>query len=81
MDVKNFKSRLKEFSKIQDRSEQLFFLNEAKKTFKTLPQKEQEQILKDEKEYREMLMKETELFLNEKDSYELPETLKSLIQL
>jgi hypothetical protein len=81
MNGTSFKSRLKEFSKIQDVSEQLVFLNKAKKTFKALPKQQQEQMLKEEQEYCQLLMKETEVFLSQKDNSEMSETLKSLIQL
>lgn len=81
MDVTNFKFNLKEYSKIEDRAERLFFLRDLEKSLKALPKQQQQQLLKEREEYAMQLMDETAKYLADETAYEMPEKLEKLIQL
>ncbi len=81
MDVTNFKFNLKEYSKIEDRAERLFFLRDLEKSLKALPKQQQQQLLKEREEYAMQLIDETAKYLADETAYEMPEKLEKLIQL
>ena len=80
MDATNFKSNIKELSKIEDSAERLFFLRDLEKSFKALPKEQQEKIRREEEAFAIQLMAETEKFLEDKTLTEFPEPLKKLIE-
>ena len=47
MDVTNFKFNLRQYSKIEDRAERLFFLRDLEKSLRALPKEQQKQLLKE----------------------------------
>ena len=81
MDVTNFKFNLKEYSKIEDRAERLFFLRDLEKSLKALPKEQKQQLLKEREEYAMQLINETAKYLADENAYEMPEKLDKLIQL
>lgn len=80
MDATNFKSNIKELSKIEDSAERLFFLRDLEKSFKALPKEEQEKIRQEEETFAMQLMEETEKFLADKTLTEFSESFKKLLQ-
>lgn len=81
MDVTNFKFNLRQYSKIEDRAERLFFLRDLEKSLKALPKEQQKQLLKEREDYAIQLMDETAKYLADENAYEMPEELEKLIQL
>ncbi len=81
MDVTNFKFNLKEYSKIEDRAERLFFLRDLEKSLKALPEEQKQQLLKEREEYAMQLIDETAKYLADETAYEMPEKLEKLIKL
>ena len=81
MDVTNFKFNLRQYSKIEDRAERLFFLRDLEKSLRALPKEQQKQLLKEREDYAIQLMDETAKYLADENAYEMPEELEKLIQL